>query len=260
MIDVSAYLGPFAFRQLRHNTVGGLLLYMDRFGIEQAVVANAAAIAYRNPQPANISMGADVKAHRDRLISFAVLSPAYAGWRDDLKICHQQLGTRGVRLFPRWHNYKLTDPQCRAFVDAATELGLLISIPVRVEDRRQGGWLVDIPDVDLEEIAALVRACPKARFIISNGTGFANSTLGRPNNGLPENYFLEIGRLNSEFDGELGKLLGILGPDRLLFGTSMPFHYPGGSIARLELLEASEEIKNKIRRGNARRLLGLGGA
>ena len=29
IIDVNAYLGPFAFRRLRHNTAGSLLKLMD---------------------------------------------------------------------------------------------------------------------------------------------------------------------------------------------------------------------------------------
>ena len=43
MIDVSAYLGHFAFRQIRHNTGAGLVRFMDRFGIDRAVVGSAAA-------------------------------------------------------------------------------------------------------------------------------------------------------------------------------------------------------------------------
>ncbi len=257
MIDVSAYLGHFAFRQLRHNTGAGLVQYMDRFKIERAVVASAAAITYRNPQAGNEEVAAEVEGRRARLIPFAVLSPVYAGWQDDLKTCHEQFGMRGVRLYPRWHNYKLNDPACRALVNAAAERDMTVAIPVRVEDRRQQGWLVDIPDVDLEEIASLVRACPKARFLITNGSGFAGATLGRANNGLPQNYAVDIARVNVEFDNELGRLLTTLGEDRLLFGSSMPFHYPGGPIVKIEILQVSEEVKAKLRSQNAIRWLKL---
>ena len=142
---------------------------------------------------------------------------------------------RGVRLYPRWHNYRLSDARCRELVHAAAARGMAISIPRRVEDRRHQSWLVDIPDVEVAEIAGLVRECPEARFILGNGTGFAGAALA----GL-SNYAVEISLLTAALGNELGALLRSLGEDRLLFGTGMPFHYPGAALAKLELLDAAE--------------------
>src|SRR5205823_6065172 len=102
--DVNAYLGSFAFRRLRHNTAASLLRPMDAKGIDLAVVSSAAAITYRNTQDGNEEVAEEVKAHRDRLVPFAVINPSYAGWKDDLAECHEQWGMTGLRLYPRWHN------------------------------------------------------------------------------------------------------------------------------------------------------------
>jgi predicted TIM-barrel fold metal-dependent hydrolase len=257
MIDVNAYLGHFAFRQLRHNTAAGLLRLMDRSGIERAAVSSAAAITYRNSQAGNEELAGEVMGHGDRFIPIAALNPAYAGGLDDLRICHEEFGMRGVRLYPHWHNYKLTDPACTELVNAAAAAGMSISIPLRVEDRRQQSWLVDVPDVSKDEIAALVKQCPQARFVLMNGSGFSGSLLGRKDNGLPANYAIEISLLRVELDNEVGSLLANLGEDRVVFGTGMPFHYPGPSLAKLEILDAPAPVKEKIRRGNAIRWLGL---
>ncbi len=257
MIDVNAYLGHFAFRQLRNNTAEGLLRLMDRKRIERAVVSSAASITYRNAHSGNEEIAAEIRDHRGRLIPSAALNPTYAGWRDDLKACHEEFGMKGLRLYPRWHSYKLTDPECLDLVHAATERNMVVSIPLRVEDRRQQSWLVDVPDVDKDEIAGLVKAAPKAQFILMSGSGFTGSVLGRKNNGLPANYAIEICLLTALLTNELGQLLEDLGEDRLVFGTGMPFHYPDPAILKLEVLEASESVKEKIRRGNAARLLRL---
>lgn len=254
MIDVNAYLGHFAFRQLRHNTAAGLLALMDRKRIQRAVVSSAAAITYRNSQAGNQEVAAEIARHRDRLMGAAVLNPAYAGWRDDLKICHEEFGMKALRLYPRWHNYRLTDPVCLELVRAAAARGMAISIPIRVEDRRQQSWLVDIPNVDYNEIAALIRAVPRAHFILMNGNGFTGSVLGRKNNGLGANYSIEICLLTALIGNELGQLIENLGEDRLLFGTGMPFHYPDPALAKIEVLDASAAVKEKIRRGNAMRI------
>ena len=258
IIDVNAYLGHFAFRRLRHSDAVGLLAMMDRARVDRAIVSSASAITYRNPQPGNEDVAAQIKSHRDRLTAFAVLNPSYAGWRDDLKICHERYGMRGVRLYPRWHNYKLTDAACQDLVHAATALGMSVSIPLRVEDRRQGSWLVDIPDVDQEEIARLVKACPEGRFVLVNGSGYVNSSLGRKNNGLPPNYVIDIALLTAELSNEIGRLIENLGPSRVVFGTGIPFHYAGPALAKLELLNAAEDVKEGIRSRNATSFLKLG--
>jgi len=193
----------------------------------------------------------EVKGHRDRLIPFAVINPFYAGWQDDLKICHEEFGMAGLRLYPKWHNYNLSSPCCRELVNAATERGMVISIPIRVEDNRQRSWLLNVPDIPLEEIVELVKAHPKSRFILLNGLGYTGSPLGRKNNGLPSNYAIELSRLSAVLANELGQLITNLGAERIMFGTGMPFNYPDPALVKLEVLDATEAGKEQIRSQNA---------
>ena len=162
-----------------------------------------------------------------------------------------------MRLYPHWHNYKLDGPEALALIHAATERGLAITIPVRVEDRRQQSWLVDIPDVSAAEIAAVVKAAPQARFIVMNGPGLGNSILGQRDNTLPPNYAIDISLLTVELSNEVGRLLQALGEDRVVFGTGIPFHYADPALTKLAILDAPPAVKEKIRSGNARRILGL---
>jgi uncharacterized protein len=257
VIDVNAYLGHFAFRQLRHNSADGLLRLMDRKRIEKAVVSSASAITYRNAQSGNEEVAAEVKAHRDRLIPFAVINPAYSDWRHDLRVCQEEFGMRGLRLYPNWHRYKLDGVECLELVRAATARKMPVSIPFRVEDRRQQSWLVDVPDVSQQDAIALVRAMPDARFIFGNGSGFTSSALGRKENGLPLNYWIEISLLTALVANEIGQLIRNIGEDRILFGSGMPFHYPDGALLKVEVLDVPAAMKEKIARGNAKRLLSL---
>lgn len=255
IVDTNAYLGYFAFRQIRHNTADELLRLMDEKGIDKAMVSSASAITYRNTQPANVELAADVKPHRDRLVPFAVINPFYAGWRDDLKSCHEQFGMKGLRLYPKWHNYAFSDQCCLDLLNETVERSMLVSVPIRVEDYRQRSWLVDVPDIPLSEIVDLVKACPKARFILVNGIGFTGSPLGKKDNDLPANYWIEISRLTATLADETGTLVSRLGAERVVFGSGMPFKYPDPALVKLEVLDAPPEAKDKIRSGNANRLL-----
>ena len=254
IVDTNAYLGNFAFRQLRHNTATELLRLMDEKGIDKAMVSSASAITYRNTQPANDELAAAAEPHRDRLIPFAVINPFYAGWQDDLKICHEQFGMKGLRLYPKWHNYALSDRCCLDLIHEATDRSMIVSIPIRVEDYRQRSWLVDVPDIPLGEIVDLVKACPKARFILLNGIGYTGSPLGKKDNDLPANYYIEISRLSATLANEIGTLVSRLGAERIVFGSGMPFKYPDPALVKLEVLDASAQEKDKITAGNAERL------
>jgi uncharacterized protein len=256
IIDANAYLGHFAFRQLHYNTGEGLLRLMDRAGIDRAAVSSASAITYRNAQAGNEEVAAEVRGRGDRLIPFAVLNPAYADWRHDLKVCHDEFRMRGVRLYPHWHNYRLADACALDLVSAAAEMGMVVSIPFRVEDRRQQSWLVDVPDVTAAEAAALARAVPRATFIFGNGSGFAGSALGRKEGGA--NYLIEISLLNALAANEVGQLMAALGEDRILFGSGMPFHYPDAALLKVQVLDLSAAAREKIHSGNLRRVLKLG--
>ena len=251
IVDVNAYLGHFAFRQLRHNTAASLLALMDSKRINKAVVSSASAITYRNAQAGNEEVAEEVRGHSDRLIPFAVINPSYAGWQDDLKICHEEFGMAGLRLYPKWHNYQLSSACCRELVNAATERGMVISIPIRAEDNRQRSWLLNVPDVPLDEVVELVKAHPKARFILVNGIGYTRCPLGRKDNGLPSNYAIGLSRLSALLANEIGQLITNLGAERVMFGTGMPFKYPDPALVKLEVLDASEADKEKIRSQNA---------
>ncbi len=250
IIDVNAYLGHFAFSRLCHNTAASLLALMDTKKIDKAVVSSASAITYRNAHAGNEEVAEEVRSHRDRLIPFAVINPFYAGWQDDLKICHEEFGMKGLRLYPNWHNYRLSDSCCRELVDAAAQRGMIISIPIRVEDNRERSWLLNVLDAPLEEIVELVKAHPNARFILLNGSGYTRSPLGRENNGLPNNYAIELSRLSAVLRNEIGQLITTLGMERVMFGTGMPFNYPDPALVKLEVLDISEADKEKIRSQN----------
>lgn len=255
MIDLNCYLGHYAFRQLRYNTAEALLAWMDEKGIERAVVSSAAAITYRNVQPANEELAKETASHRDRLVPFAVLNPSYAGWQDDLKTCLESLEMRGLRLHPAWHGYKASDACCDELVHAAAEGKMPVSIPIRVEDNRQRHWLVDVPDEPLGEIAALVQRRPDARFILSAGSGFTGSPLGRKDGGLPDNYLIGICRLSALLQDEMSALIENLGPERLAFESGMPFHYPDPAILKVKVLDIPGEAKERILTKNAEALL-----
>lgn len=254
LIDTNTYLGHWAFRPLPWRDADSLLRAMDAHGIDQAFVSSASAILYRNPQAGNEELFAETRAHPDRLIPFAVINPTYADWEHDLAVCCEEFGIRGLRLYPKYHRYSLGDANGNALIEAATARGLVISVPLRVEDYRQRSWLLDIPDVTPHEVAEAARAHPKAKFLPVNGMGYLHTAFGKPGE-VQGDYSLEISRLTAVLQEELQKLIAAVGPDHLVFGSGMPFTVPEVPLLKLELLDLPEDAMEAIRWKNAARLI-----
>jgi len=255
-IDINAYLGAFALRDLRCNTPEALIALMDRKGIDAALVSHASAITWKDCHRAN-ELLADEVTNESRLIPCAVLNPAYAGWERDLNTCAHDLGMKALKLYPHWHGYALGDPCCDAIVRAATDRGLPVVLPMRAVDSRQLGWLFDVPDLPAADIAALARRHPTARFVVVNGIGVAGSALAPSDGEALGNCWIEISRMSLFIGCEIPRLLDNPGPERLLFGTGMPFKYVDPVLLKLEKLCAPEEAKRMIAGGSARSLLGV---
>ena len=104
LIDINAYVGHWPFMQLKYNTCDALLERMSKFGVDISVISNLNGIFYKNTQSANEELFEEIKSKakfRDRFIPFAVINPIYAGWRDDLDVCINKYGFKGVRIYPK---------------------------------------------------------------------------------------------------------------------------------------------------------------
>jgi len=82
----------------------------------------------------------------ERFIPFAVINPIYAGWRDDLEVCVKKMGMKGVRLYPKYHDYEITDPSLVELVKRVRDHGLPVAFKIRMIDSRIRSWM-DIPFV-----------------------------------------------------------------------------------------------------------------
>jgi predicted TIM-barrel fold metal-dependent hydrolase len=252
-LDVNTWIGRWPFRPVPITTVTGLLKAMDRHGIAKSVVSSLHAVFYRNSQAGNEELNRETRGHRDRLIPYATINPVYEGWREDLRICREEFGMAGLRLVPQYHNYRLAGPEARDAVSLASELGMPVAIPMRLEDRRQRHWLDVAPDVSAGEIESIVRACPDATFFVLEGIGLENSALVRDPQ-LRARVWIEISRFTSVLQESIPRLIETAA-DRLVFGTGMVLKTPSPALLKVEVLKASKKVKEDIAFRNAARVL-----
>ncbi|MGC1244446.1 MAG: amidohydrolase [Chryseosolibacter sp.] len=260
LVDINAYIGHWPFLQLQYNHCRGLVDRMDRFGVDVSVVSNLNGIFYKNTQPANRELHDELKSStkfRDRFIPFAVINPIYGGWRDDLETCVDKLGMKGVRLYPKYHDYTLDDPACIELVKRVRDRGLPVALSLRMVDNRQRSWMDIEKEWALKDVMPIVKEVPDAKFLILN---VANSTSLSPE----ETSLVQKSGVLMDTSGRsltnLADLLGRYGKDKFAFGTHAPILDYLTGLLRIESMRDSEadgKTKELLRSGNAKRFLGL---
>lgn len=262
LLDTNAYVGHWPFRQLVDNTCKTMLERMDRFGVDMTVISSLDGIFYKNTQPANRELYEVVQSGRnfgDRFLPFAVINPAYAGWKDDFEICTGKMGMKGVRLYPKYHGYTLTDPSLADLVKRARDRGVVVAFSLRMVDSRPSSWmdLEKEKEWTLKDIVPVIRAVPDAKYLILN---VANSThLNDAETRLFKKADIVMDTSGRSMNS-LGAMLQQFGKHKFAFGTQSPLldHLTG--LLRIEALnetEASEATKELLRSGNAKRILQL---
>lgn len=250
IIDINAYLGHWPFRRLPATTSDEVVKLLDKAGVDIAVVSSLNSVLYADANEGNLELIEEVRDHSKRFIPFAVLNPKYPGWIDDLAQCIES-GFKGIRLYPQYHNYWLNDEDCLKLVSRASELGLVISIPVRLRDRRGRHWMDSARDISFDEIEHLATKSPNAKIVILESRDIPKSSLVNY-----KNLYFEISRMPSVLE-EMSELIRSIGSSRLVFGSGVPLKYISPALLKVKCLREPEETKERILWKNASNLLGL---
>ena len=260
LIDINANIGHWPFRQTNCNSCEALLERMDRFGIDVSVVSNMNGIFYKDTQAANEELHEEIlsdRRFRDRFIPFAIINPIYAGWKDDLDICTTEMGMKGIRLYPLYHDYELTDPSFIELVKMARDRGLVVAFTLRMVDSRPRSWMDINREWNLEDIIPIIKELPDAKYLVLNICNVIK--LNDEDTELFKNSDIVFDTSGRNIYN-LSELINKFGKNMFVFGTHAPILDYLTGLLRIESLranEADEATKELLRSGNAKRILGI---
>lgn len=270
LIDINAYVGHWPFRKLRHNTLSGLVTRMNRFSVDKSVVSNLNGIFYKAPDIANRELHEALHANpqfQDRVIPFAVLNPAVPWWERALEEAHEQYGMKGVRLYPLYHKYSLTESRSLEMVRAIRDRGMAIAIPQRMVDLRMRSWLDVDEQLSFDDVAELVVEVPDAKYMMLDtrySAGDRATFTASAEDILKEaDILFDTTRASgTPIVGLNGSSLPYLhetyGAEKIAFGTGTPFTDYSSPFFRIEAYEeADQRTKDLIWSGNVRRMLDI---
>lgn len=275
-IDIHTHLGT-TWNGDEPLTADGLLKWMDEHNIIKAVVlplVSPESSSYLNLTERALD-AAD--AHPDRLIPFCCIDPrtSYRGGRAGLRAMLKAYVDRGAKGFGEHKaGLPIDDRRMMALYEVCDDLKLPVLFHC---DDQRGTDAPGLPGLD-----RVLTAFPNVNFL-GHGPGFWASISGqldaRGLGGYPKGPVAPGGALDRLFDahpnlwGDLsagsgsnalsrdrafGQAFLIRRADRLLFGTD--YLEPGQGVPQFEVLSSFDlpaDVRTKINRGNAERLLKL---
>jgi predicted TIM-barrel fold metal-dependent hydrolase len=63
-------------------------------------------------------------AHPDSVVGFMGIDPTQAGWQDEMRYAHQDLGLRGIKVMPMYAGFDPSAPECDPLWEYASANGL----------------------------------------------------------------------------------------------------------------------------------------
>ncbi len=247
VIDGVAYLGNWPFRPLRYNTAETMLERMDRCEIDCAVVSSLNAVLYQDVMNGNRELAKAIKGS-NRFIPLAVINPAYPHWREDFLYCLDELGMKGLEIFPGYHNYSLDLPELKELLQMAAQRGVPVRVPGRLVDIRGRHWMDTPENLGAADMKKIVELSPETDFLICScntaAAAKAIQSTGVPHQGRVLYDFSRLERFS--FSPAFQTLIDTVGDNKIYFGTCAPFQYPEVQQVKLHYSGFSEQTIQKI--------------
>jgi predicted TIM-barrel fold metal-dependent hydrolase len=256
IIDINTYIGHWPFRQVTGSTPENLVNLMDEASIDKACVSNINAIFYRNVQDGNEELAQQIsgnKQFKGRLIPFAIINPSYPGWKKDFVHCIDNLGMKGLELYPAYHQYSLASENAIELLNMAAEKSIPVHLPCAIENVRQRHRLDTKEDLSTDDAARVLPMCPKTDFIITNGPSFDIAKQ------LKDLSLKRQGKVYYDFSriemALFDSFVNFAGIDNVVFGSVMPMQYVDSQFVKLHFSKISSEDKEKVMYKNLKELL-----
>lgn len=180
-----------------------------------------------------------VAAHPDRLIGFLSVDPTQDGWERELRVGHEELGLRGIKLLPMYAGFSMDDPRLDPLWKYAERHALPVLLHAGTTFIAQAPLAFTLPRL-IEPVALKF---PGVKIILAH--------LGHPYEAeclvtirKHDNVFADVSALHYRpfqlyHSLMLAQEYGVW--PKLLFGTDYPFTTVNASIAGLRALNAMLE-------------------
>ncbi len=250
LIDTNVNLGPWPFTPVPDRTGPALAAHLAANGVQRALVSHLGAVFQPEPMASNRLLFEAVR-RTPALLPVPVINLSLANWREQLAACQAAAPIRAVKLFPNYHNYRLSARRVDEFMVALAAAKLRLVLNVRLEDERHKYFALRIKGVPVPQLAALLGRFPDQHVLLTGIYRGEVEKLAADH----ANFSADIAF--AEWINVLEVMLKKFPARRLMLGTCTPLLSTRGEVDKLRLARIPAKAKALIGAENARRLFNL---
>lgn len=231
-MDANVYLGHSGTSGALALEAPELMLEMDHFGIQRALVSHFAGLEY-DALEGNRALARDVSPR---------FLPAWSTNTDRSSI--EDLKKRSPRAVRLWfgalhHNFSSASWCSGELMEYLQDAGVLT--------------VISRPEIEWDALAVLLQNFPRLKLLLLD-IGYRS-----------DRYLFPLLKQHSQlyFDSsmyvghrQLESFLETHGPDRVVFGSRLPLYTPGAALMVLGTARIGDEVRLQVAGGTLRRLLG----
>ena len=250
LIDTNVNLGPWPFSPLPDHTGPALAAHLAASGIRRAFVSHLGGVLLPDPMPANAKLFAQTR-RTPALLPVPVLNPALSTWREQLDACRAAAPIRAVKIFPNFHNYRLSSRRLDDFMAALADARLKLLLNVRLEDERHKYFALRIKGVPVADLATFLERFPSHHVLLTGAYKPEVEKLAA----VHRNFSADIAFC--ETFKTLEFMLPKVPARQLMLGTCTPLLSTRGEVGKLTFAQIPARARTLIGSENARRFFGL---
>ena len=245
VVDVHGHLGLCPNFHIPDHSADAMVARMDRIGTDRLAISSHTAL-YSDFGAGNDETAAAVAAFPRRLIGAVVLNPHYPDEIGaELDRCLDHGGFAMIKLHSSLHKFRLDAEQCEPVWREAERRGL----PVLVHSWQGSA------DCGADACDRVATAHPEVRLIL--GHSLAPDGYAEACDLAKKHPCLHLDTATSQVNcGQVAFMVERIGPDKILFGSDMPFLDPAPQLAKVVFAGISDADKRQILGENAGRVLG----
>jgi len=254
-IDVNAFLGAYPHRRTPGTTPDALVGAMERTSIDQAWVSHLPSVFSADPSSGNAWLY-EVASRERRLRPVPAIHPGRSDWQARLKEAGDHR-VPAVRCDPAYYGLDPAGPEIRMLASACGAARLPLLVAVRLEDARQRQPADTAPELSGAALRALVRSDGNVRVIVTHADrALIEEVHFGSTPAEAARVWWDISWIWGPWEDHLATLLDTIGPERFVFGTGQPLRLPEASVAKLDLLDVSADVRAKVESENVVRGIG----
>ena len=254
-IDTSVFIGHWPYHRIPSSEARQVLESLDDSHTELALITPLNSVFYKDPNEGFEELVEVIAGFKKAgNIKFTpVINPALPYWKKDYENYLGMKNVAGIRLFPGYHGYALSDEVCIELAETAAKDGIPVFLNIKLQDARIRHSLDISEDVTLDAGVKFAKKCPDTKICLSQARSWGLLEMTEAFENCSNLYFDTAMCVADDFVEQIATNTLI---DRIVYGSARPFMNAASTLEPLVRASVAEETIAKIFKTNAVEFLG----